>query len=65
MFALMPFGGSVVILMHFWRMDIGNFGWGLVDSQSLKLGDTLPMSNVSNIFSSSFKKFKERWQLAR
>jgi hypothetical protein len=35
--ALTPLGGSVVILTHLCRIEIGNLGCGLVESQSLKL----------------------------
>ena len=34
--ALMPFGGSTVILEPFWRMKTGNFGDGMLVSQRRK-----------------------------
>jgi hypothetical protein len=46
---------------------MGNLGWGLVESQSLNLSSIscLFISNVYNIFSRSFKKPRDKWQLAK
>jgi len=40
---LSPLGGSLVILIPFWRMDTGNFSLGIDVSQILKL---LPLSST-------------------
>ena len=65
--AFNPFEGSVVTLKEFWRIEIGNRGWGLVDMNKRKFSLTkfFSNSNYSSIFSSSFKKLKERWQFVR
>ena len=65
--AFNPFDGSVVTLKEFWSIEIGNLGWGLVDINNLKFSFTkfFSYSSCSKIFSNSFKKLKERWQLVK
>ncbi len=62
MLAFIPFGGSVVIFRHLCKIEMGNCGWGFVESQSLNLSSTsfLFISKFYNIFSRSFKKFKDK-----
>lgn len=62
MLAFIPLGGSVVILTHRCKMEMGNLGCGLVDSQSLNLSLTsfLFISKASNSFSRSFKKLNDK-----
>mmetsp|Transcript_24166 Transcript_24166/g.61160 ORF Transcript_24166/g.61160 Transcript_24166/m.61160 type:complete len:213 (-) Transcript_24166:1062-1700(-) len=64
MLALSPFGGSVVILMPFCRIPIGNLGCGAELSQRRNCGRGLRPGSCSIIFSSSFSQLIIRWQLA-
>jgi len=61
------FGGSVVILMPAWRMEMGNSGLGLLLSHSRKSGWGCGSSDwiCSTCLSSCGIQLSDRWQLAR
>ena len=59
------FGGSVVILMPCWRMEMGKSGWGEELSHSLKSGLGLEVCSCSTSLSSCGIQLSDRWQLAR
>ncbi len=66
-FDLSDLGGSVVTLKDFWRIVIGNYGWGSVDNHNLKFSWTLALSisNYSMIFSNSLRNDSDKWQFAK
>ncbi len=61
----MPLGGSVVILLLRWRIEIGNLGWGLELRNRRKLGFGFFFITESIIDSSSGNQRTDRWQFAR
>ena len=63
--AVLTLGGSVVILMPTCRMEIGNSGWGLLLSHSLKSGWGSSTCSCSTSLSSCGIQLKDKWQLAK
>ena len=61
----MPLGGSVVILLERWRIEMGNLGCGFELKNSLKLGFGFFFMTESIMDSSSGSQVTERWQLAK
>jgi len=61
------FGGSVVILMPAWRMEIGNCGLGLLLNHSRKSGCGCGSSDwiSSTCLSSWGIQLSDKWQFAR
>ena len=65
MLALIPLGGSDVILSDICSREIENCGWGFEDMKSLKLGSYFDLNTEAIIDSNSGRRLMERWQLAR
>lgn len=58
-------GGSVVILIPTWRMEMGNCGWGVLLNHSLKSGWASCTWSCSTILSNCGIHVSDKWQLAR
>ena len=58
-------GGSVVTLMHLYRILIGNYGWGAELSHNLNVSCGSDYLRDSMAFSKSFKNDRLKWQFAK
>lgn len=62
---LFTLGGSVVILIPTWSIEIGNSGWGLLLSHSRNSVWGLSTCNCSTSLSSCGIQLRDKWQFAK